>query len=928
MKKTYEESMTRFEKIKKIKQEKKVKLAKRISLSLVATCLVIATTFGVQNSSKLFNLIGNEDSEVSEITAEAESNGDNNASGVAAQSEGEITNFETAVKNMRVEINGTGVIDIIDLDTGMTVNNKQALTWTSSDNEIATVDSNGIVTGKKAGEAIITVSNGADVSDICRVIVSDGINRASVEIASGIAVALKSDGTVWAWGNNLKNHVGTGRTGSVIYPEPVLDVDGVTPLANVVQIDAQRINVDASYNQGGGGIALKEDGTVVTWGTNEVGELGNGTNTASNKAVQVIKEDGTILNDVVEIATCDQHALALTKSGDVYSWGRNTFGELGDGTKTNSNKAKKIDLENIKYIQAGYNTSYFIDKNDVVYAVGNNSNYQLGNGTKSGVFTIIDIDNVKQIIGSVYSTAILKTDGTVWSAGYGLYATNGTSSTANSTTFKQVVGLNGEGKLENIEKIGSAWGYYGITTDGKIYAWGNNSNGVYGVGNLSNTTYPVESKGKDGQNIDERVIDITKNVFGAAIAVKEDGSLLGVGSNLHEIFGTSNTANKLYFEEIFEGYLEFEDRQKYIKQGETFSTNLISNEGFNLYGNTKTLEGVTYTSSNEKVATVDSNGNVKALSKGKTTITAKNEYGDSARCIIYVISNATNAITTPDVQLTVGAAVGILKEDGTVWTSGSNFNGELGRGIASGSNSYNLGLEQVKISEDEYLTNIVQIASGGYNFIALTKNGEVYTWGFGNGYATGQGTDTSNKIYAVKVEGLSNIIAVALTRYNCAKALTADGQVYTWGTNTGYEYQIGDNSVAISGTPTKIETIDNVIDISTGLDFVMMLKGDGTVWTNGNGTQGQLGNGASTNSRIPVQVKYNDDYLENIVQINALGQNGTAIDENGNGYAWGDDSAKQLGDNSTADKNKPILIYEATGDSKVTQFGIGNTSLV
>ena len=95
MKKTYTEFMTKLEKIKKIKQEKKVKLAKRISMSVVATCLVVATTFGVQNSSKLFNLTGNEDSEVSAITAEAESNGDNNASGVAVQSEGEMINVAT-----------------------------------------------------------------------------------------------------------------------------------------------------------------------------------------------------------------------------------------------------------------------------------------------------------------------------------------------------------------------------------------------------------------------------------------------------------------------------------------------------------------------------------------------------------------------------------------------------------------------------------------------------------------------------------------------------------------------------------------------------------------------------------------------------------------------------------------------------------------
>ena len=108
-----------------------------------------------------------------------------------------------------------------------------------------------------------------------------------------------------------------------------------------------------------------------------------------------------------------------------------------------------------------------------------------------------------------------------------------------------------------------------------------------------------------------------------------------------------------------------------------------------------------------------------------------------------------------------GEFTGVLKSDGTVWMTGRNDNGVLGNGTRGVHSSK---FVKVKIDENTYLTNIVKIAAGEYHMLAVTKEGEVYSWGH-NGYGqVGINVSTSAEIYAKKVldttgEGnLKNII--------------------------------------------------------------------------------------------------------------------------------------------------------------------------
>jgi alpha-tubulin suppressor-like RCC1 family protein len=162
-------------------------------------------------------------------------------------------------------------------------------------------------------------------------------NVVAITNAEGNVLALKSDGTVWAVGDNQHGELGNGTTTSSTTPVQVQGLD------NVTQISAEGYNA----------YALKGDGTVWAWGNNQFGQLGDGTNTDSSIPVQVAG-----LTNVKSIAAGASHVLALRTDGTVWAWGYNWAGELGNGTTTSSNvPVKVLGLTGVKYVEAGGSSS-------------------------------------------------------------------------------------------------------------------------------------------------------------------------------------------------------------------------------------------------------------------------------------------------------------------------------------------------------------------------------------------------------------------------------------------------------------------------------------------------------------------------------------------------------------------------------------------
>ena len=267
-------------------------------------------------------------------------------------------------------------------------------------------------------------------------------------------------------------------------------------------------------------IALKNDGTVWTWGLNTYGELGQGNTTASYVPVQVKDSEGTgFLSNVIHIGAAPNSAYAVTADGAVYAWGLNNYGRLSVGDTTNrklptrvvtkntegaivpvenakkvygmienctiilsdgtvigagrndngelgtnnttqySYAVKNVILENVVDIATGSDHYLALTKNGDVYAGGYNGYGQLGNGRTSNVEAIaykMEISDVIAIAAGQYHSIMLKADGTVWTTGYNGYGQLGNSTTTNVSMPVQVKGVNGEGYLENIVQIGSS----------------------------------------------------------------------------------------------------------------------------------------------------------------------------------------------------------------------------------------------------------------------------------------------------------------------------------------------------------------------------------------------------------------------------------------------------------------------------------------
>ena len=145
----------------------------------------------------------------------------------------------------------------------------------------------------------------------------------AVGVAGGshYSLALKEDGTVWAWGSNTSGQLGDGTTTESHTP---VRVSGLSDVTEVV-------------GSGSHSLAVKGDGTAWAWGYNGSGQLGDGTTTESRTPVRV-----SGLTGVVDVASGDYHSLALKEDGTAWAWGDNGDGGLGDGTTTNRSTPVRV----------------------------------------------------------------------------------------------------------------------------------------------------------------------------------------------------------------------------------------------------------------------------------------------------------------------------------------------------------------------------------------------------------------------------------------------------------------------------------------------------------------------------------------------------------------------------------------------------------
>ena len=208
----------------------------------------------------------------------------------------------------------------------------------------------------------------------------DGVT--AIALGSDHSVALRSDGTVWAWGSNGAGQLGYGpiitenprREGH--YLEERVDWH-YTP----VQVQGL-YNVTAIAAGGAQTFAVKDDGTVWAWGANREGQLGCAEIPREHFNYEPTRVQG--LYDIVDIVTVGRHTIALRGDGTVWAWGQNQQAQLGDGTTMKRYTPVQVpELDNIVAIATGNANSMALRGDGTVWTWGQNHHGQLGNGDDS-----------------------------------------------------------------------------------------------------------------------------------------------------------------------------------------------------------------------------------------------------------------------------------------------------------------------------------------------------------------------------------------------------------------------------------------------------------------------------------------------------------------------------------------------------------------
>ncbi len=288
-------------------------------------------------------------------------------------------------------------------------------------------------------------------------------NWASISAGNNYSMAIKTDGTLWAWGYNVDGQLGNGTTTNKTQPT---QIGTATNWASVATGEGHTV-------------AIKTDSTLWAWGSNVYGQLGDGTIVNKTSPIQI----GTA-NNWASVTTKSVTTYAIKTNGTLWTWGRNNYGQMGDGTTVSKSTPKQIgtatDWANIS---AGYSYALATKTNGALWAWGLNNYMQLGDGTSTTKIVpgqIGTVTNWINIASGFDHSIATKTDGTLWAWGSNTFGQLGDGATANRSTPTKIGTQNNWGNV-------SAGNIYTTATqkDGSVWAWGNNL--YYQIGDGTST---------------------------------------------------------------------------------------------------------------------------------------------------------------------------------------------------------------------------------------------------------------------------------------------------------------------------------------------------------------------------------------------------------------------------------------------------------
>lgn len=609
--------------------------------------------------------------------------------------------------------------------------------------------------------------------------------------------------------------------------------------------------------------ALTSAGGVKCWGNNSLGQLGDGT--VINRLTPVSVSGLT--SGVVAIATGGSHTCALTSAGGVKCWGSNFNGELGDGTWDPFWRPTPVNVTGFASgavaIAAGSGHTCAVTSAGGVKCWGLNGVGELGDGTLTDRNTPVNVSGLASgamaiVVGNQFTCALTSAGGAkCWGKNTDGQLGDGT------TAYNRLTPVNVSGLTSGVTAITAGQGHTcALTSAGGIKCWGGNSSGKLGDGTITTRLTPVD------------VIGLTSSVMAIAAggshtcALTDVGGVKCWGDTKYGQLGDGTATAPI--RTVPGDVIGLTTGVSVMAAGGGHTCALTSAGGIKCWGqngNGKLGDGTT----TDRFTPVS----VSGLTSGAVAIAASGEH--------------TCAVT--------GA--------GGVKCWGWNFFGQLGDGTKT--------IRLTPVNVNGLHSGVTAVVAGGFHTCALTNASGVKCWGSNYLGQLGDGTTTS-RLTPVNVSGLTSGVTAITAGEDHTCALTGTGGIKCWGWN--FFGQLGDGTTTDRLTPVDVNGLTSgVIAIAAGGRHTCALTSAGGVKCWGSNLYGQLGDDTGATRLLPVDV---NGLTSGVIKITASQGHTCAMTSTGGLRCWGYNGAGQLGDGTTIDRPTPV---------EVSGFSSGATSI-